>query len=60
MRRFVFQAGLVGLVFLASVGSAAAGDPNPVAVPEISPTSLSAGLAVLAGGVLMFRARRGR
>jgi hypothetical protein len=29
-------------------------------VPEISPTSISAGLAILAGGVLMFRARRGR
>jgi hypothetical protein len=27
-------------------------------VPEISPASLSAGLAVLAGGVLMLRARR--
>ena len=28
-------------------------------VPEISPASLSAGLAILAGGVLMLRARRG-
>ena len=27
--------------------------------PEISPTSISAGLALLAGGVLMLRARRG-
>ena len=30
------------------------------AVPEISPASLSAGLAVLAGGVLMLRARRSK
>ena len=60
MRRFMFRAGLVGLVLLAMVGSAAAGEPNPIAVPEISPTSISAGLAILAGGVLMFRARRGR
>ena len=28
-------------------------------VPEISPSSISAGLALLAGGVLMLRARRG-
>lgn len=28
--------------------------------PEISPGSTSAGLALLAGGVLMLRARRGR
>jgi LPXTG-motif cell wall-anchored protein len=27
-------------------------------VPEISPASISAGLAILAGGVLMLRARR--
>ena len=27
--------------------------------PEISPSSISAGLALLAGGVLMLRARRG-
>ena len=29
------------------------------AAPEISPTSISAGLALLAGGVLMLMARRG-
>jgi LPXTG-motif cell wall-anchored protein len=29
-----------------------------VQVPEISPASISAGLAILAGGVLMLRARR--
>jgi LPXTG-motif cell wall-anchored protein len=31
---------------------------NAVAVPEINPGSISAGLALLAGGVLMLRARR--
>jgi hypothetical protein len=40
----------LGSNVLASGGSAA---------PEISPTSISAGLALLAGGVLMLRARRG-
>jgi hypothetical protein len=32
---------------------------NAVATPEISPMSISAGVALLAGGVLMLRARRG-
>ena len=32
---------------------------STVTTPEISPTSISAGLALLAGGVLMLRARRG-
>jgi len=36
-----------------------ASDPPPLATPEISPMSISAGLALLAGGVLMLRARRG-
>ena len=39
-------------------GMAFAGFETPAAVPEISPTSISAGLAILAGGVLMVRARR--
>jgi len=30
---------------------------EPVPVPEISPASISGGLALLAGGVLMVRAR---
>jgi len=36
-----------------------ASGPVGVPVPEISPMSISAGLALLAGGVLMLRARRG-
>ncbi len=60
MRQWMSHAALVGLVLLVTAGSAAAGEPPPVAVPEISPTSISAGLGILAGGVLMLRARRGR
>ena len=58
MRQWLFQAGMVGLVWLGTVSNVAAGKDIPIAVPEISPTSLSAGLAILAGGVLMLRARR--
>ncbi len=36
-----------------------ASDPPPAVAPEISPMSISAGVALLAGGVLMLRARRG-
>ena len=36
-----------------------ASEPPTVAAPEIGPGSISAGLALLAGGVMMFRARRG-
>jgi hypothetical protein len=60
MRHWMFHATLVAVILLGMVSNAAAGDPTAVAVPEISPTSISAGLAILAGGVLMFRARRGR
>ena len=35
-----------------------ASEPTAVA-PEIGPGSISAGLALLAGGVMLFRARRG-
>ena len=37
-----------------------ASTPNPPGVPEIGPGSISAGLALLAGGVLMLRARRSK
>jgi hypothetical protein len=47
------------LCLVLAVSSVAfAGFDVPVPVPEISPTSISAGLAILAGGVLMVRARR--
>jgi len=47
---------LVALAVAAAVTDAIAG--SVVAVPEISPASLSAGLALVAGGVLLVRARR--
>ena len=46
----------VGLSLLATVTDASAGFAA-VPAPEINPTSLSAGLALLAGGVLLARAR---
>ena len=56
MRTSGSLASLTALVLLGTVSNVAAG--TPVAVPEISPASLSAGLAILAGGALMLRARR--
>jgi hypothetical protein len=44
----------VGVVLAASATNAFA---SVTAVPEISPSSVSAGLALLAGGVLLARAR---
>ena len=58
MRHWLSQSGLVTLVLLGTVVSVAAGGPPAVAVPEISATSISAALAILAGGALTIRARR--
>ena len=55
MRKIVLGLVGVGLSLLATVTDASAG--GPVAAPEINPTSLSAGLALLTGGVLLARAR---
>ena len=55
MRRLLCGLVGVGLSLLATVTDASAG--TPVAAPEINPASLSAGLALLAGGVLLARAR---
>ena len=44
------------LVVLHGVGTTALATASRT-VPEISPTSLSGGLAILAGGVLVLRAR---
>jgi len=55
--RFVLALGLLGVVL--SAGSVYA-TTVPAAVPEVSPTSLSAGLAALMGGVLIVRAWRRR
>lgn len=48
-------AALLGLV--AGEGQVLASVPT---VPEISPGSISAGMALLAGGVLLLRARRSK
>ena len=41
-----------------ALGTIALASGEPGAVPEIGPGAISTGLALLAGGVLMFRARR--
>jgi uncharacterized membrane protein YdfJ with MMPL/SSD domain len=56
MRKIGYVVFAAGLVLAATATDALAG--FAAAVPEISPTSLSAGLALLAGGVLIARARR--
>jgi hypothetical protein len=57
MRNWSVRVGLAALTLLITATVASAGAPAPAIVPEISPTSISAGLAVLAGGILMVRAR---
>ena len=52
---FILIAGVLGVVL--SAGSAYA---TATPTPEISPNSVSAGLAALAGGVLILRALRRR
>jgi hypothetical protein len=47
----------MGLVLATTATDALASIDVPLPVPEISPTSLSAGLALLAGGALLARAR---
>ena len=56
MRRIVYGAGL--LTMLASLSTAVTA--GQTGVPEISGGSLSMGLGLLAGGILMLRARFGR
>jgi hypothetical protein len=60
MRRFgqVFSACAAMMLVVLALGSTVLAS-EPAVAPEISPMSISAGLAVLAGGVLMLRARRG-
>ena len=56
MRRVIYVAGLMlTLVSMAAPASAAI-----ASAPEIDGASLSTGLGLLAGGVLMLRARFGR
>jgi len=55
--RSLMQVGLAVLIATVSMtGRAAAGTQ----VPEIEPTSLTAGLGILAASVMMLRARRRR
>ena len=54
--KMILALGLLGVVL--SAGSAYA--TATVQAPEVSPTSLSAGLAALTGGVLILRAWRRR
>ena len=58
MHKSMTLIGLSAAALLVPAANAWAG--NVVAVPEISPASVSAGLAVLAGGVLVFRSRMRR
>ena len=53
MRKIGYVVLAAGLALAATVTDATAGN----VAPEISPTSLSAGIALLAGGVLLARAR---
>ena len=54
MRKLGYALLATGLVLTAMATDALAGS---VRVPEINPSSLSAGLALLAGGVMLARAR---
>ena len=54
MRRFGYALVAIGVALAANATNAFAA---AVAVPEINPSSVSAGLALLAGGVLLARAR---
>ena len=60
MRSALAHVLVVMVAILATSGSVGAEGPPAVPVPEIGPMSISAGLAVLTGGVLIFRARRNR
>ncbi len=56
MTRSVWSVLGVAAIALGIAAPASAG--VPAAVPEINGASISAGLALLAGGILMLRARR--
>jgi hypothetical protein len=57
MRKIGYVVLAMGLVLATTATDALASIDVPLPVPEISPTSLSAGLALLAGGALLARAR---
>ena len=53
-----YAIGAIALMLAAIATDAMAG--TPVAAPEISPVSIAGGLGLLAGGVLLLRARFGK
>jgi len=57
MKQLGYLAGTVAVILAASVTNAAAGAPSVPAVPELNPASVTGGLALLAGGVMLLRAR---
>jgi LPXTG-motif cell wall-anchored protein len=57
MRAKVLAVGLAAVLALHAVATEALASTAP-GVPEISPGSISAGLALLAGSVLVLRSRR--
>ena len=58
MKQLGYLAGTAALILAATVTEALAGTPGPVpGVPELNPASLAGGLGLLAGGVLLLRAR---
>lgn len=56
MRSFITWAGM-GLALVLTLGTEAMASVTP-SVPEVTPGSISAGVALLAGGILLLRARR--
>ena len=58
--REMFRSGVCLAAAVVMLAPTLAASSPTVPVPEVSPGSLSAGLALLAGGVLMLRARRSK
>lgn len=56
--RALYAGGL--LLMIGAVGVVMSASTPPVGVPEISGSTLSTGLAALAGGVMIVRSRWGR
>ena len=58
MKQLGYLAGTAALILAATVTEAIAGGlPTVPSVPELNPASLAGGLGLLAGGVLLLRAR---
>ncbi len=58
--RQAFGTWLYAAFVMAVLATPAMASTPTVTVPEIGPGSISAGLALLAGGVMMLRARRSK